>query len=156
MMKYGLLALCVLLATSCVHSKSAKRESAVGIPDKSIGLSKVHITEVSDPLPFRFVDSEPGDVPLPERPYGGAPPVISHTLVGMLPITHARNECIECHAVEEKEPEEPTPIPASHYVDLRNAPDIKRDTVAGARYNCISCHALQTDAKPLVQNSFSR
>jgi cytochrome c-type protein NapB len=71
-----------------------------------------------------------------------------------LPITMAENQCVECHAVEEKEEGEPTPIPTSHYVDLRNAPGETRDELAGARYVCITCHAAPGFNPPLVANGF--
>ena len=41
-------------------------------------------------------------------------------------------------------------------MNLRHAPGTQRDEVAGARYNCILCHAPQTDAEPLIENNFSR
>ena len=150
------LTLCALLAASCTHTGSATRESGDGVSDTQIGLSKTRITEIPDPLAFRFVDSDPGDAPLPERAFSGTPPVIPHALAGMLPLTRSENQCLDCHEVEAKEPGEPTPIPESHYVDLRHAPGVKREAVAGARYNCILCHAPQTDAGPLVESNFSR
>jgi len=58
--------------------------------------------------------------------------------------------------VKAKKPGEPTPLPASHYTDLRNAPGKVGDTVTGARWVCTSCHVPQTDAKPLVGNRFTR
>ena len=30
------------------------------------------------------------------------------------------------------------------------------DEVVGARYRCVACHAPQTDAAPLVKNSFDQ
>ncbi len=38
-----------------------------------------------------------------------------------------------------------------HYRDLRNAPDVTRDEIAGARYDCTICHVAQTGAEPLVE-----
>ena len=150
-----LLALGVAFVAGCAQKGAvAPPEQAAGIPSKAIGLNKVEITQIPDPLLFRFVDSEPGDAPLPERPFYLSPPVITHTLEGMLPITRAVNECIECHEVDEREPGEPTPIPPSHFVDLRNAPDAKQDAVVGSRYNCVSCHVAQSDVLPLVESNF--
>ena len=46
-----------------------------------------------------------------------------------------------------------TPIPASHYVDLRRGGQ-KGERLAGARHVCISCHVPRTDARPLVGSRF--
>ena len=150
------LALGAALVIGCAQKAAVtpKPEPVAGIPSAAIGLSKAEITDVPDPLLFRFIDDEPGDVPPPERAYHLSPPVISHTLEGMAPITQTTNECVECHGVAEKEAGEPTPIPASHYVDLRRAPGTKQDAVVGSRYNCVSCHVARTDAQPLVENQF--
>ncbi len=99
-------------------------------------------------------ESDRGAGPLRGGPYSLPPPVITHTLEGMVPITQATNECLECHAVEEKEPGEPTPVPASHYIDLRRTPETTQDEAVGSRYNCVVCHVAQTDAPPLVANLF--
>jgi cytochrome c-type protein NapB len=127
---------------------------AVAISDTDIGLSKVSVFDVATPEPVNPDEAMPGENPVPVRPYDLAPPVISHTVADFLPITAENNYCIVCHNVEEKVEGEPTPIPASHFVDLRNAPDEAGDEVAGARYNCIACHARTTDAAPLVANEF--
>ena len=151
-----LLTLSAALVTGCAQKSTviAEAEQPAGIASRAIGLSYAEITAIPDPLLFHFVDSEPGDVPLPERPYYLSPPVITHTLESMVPITQAINECLECHAVEEKEPGEPTPVPASHYIDLRRTPETTQDEVVGSRYNCVVCHVAQTDAPPLVANLF--
>ena len=144
----------LVFVAGCVRTMDVGSASAVGVPDTGIGLSKAAVTDVPDPLLFARVNSEPGDEPLPPRAFEDAPPAIPHTLEDMLPITLSENTCVECHEMEEKEPGEPTPIPASHYEDLRHAPGKPRDTVAGARYLCISCHTMQSDATPLVGSSF--
>jgi nitrate reductase cytochrome c-type subunit len=71
-----------------------------------------------------------------------------------LPITQKQNACLDCHAVKEKKPGEPPPIPPSHYTDYRNAPGRVGGQVVGARYVCVSCHAASTDAPDLVENRF--
>jgi nitrate reductase cytochrome c-type subunit len=40
----------------------------------------------------------------------------------------------------------------SHFKDLRHAPEVLRDELAGARWYCTSCHVSQSDAEPLVDN----
>jgi cytochrome c-type protein NapB len=125
-----------------------------GIPDEQIGLSKAEITDVPNPDPVNMLAAEPGEVPVPARAYDGTPPVVNHAVADFLPITLDDNPCLMCHLVEEKVEGEATPIPESHYVDYRNAPGEAGEEIAGARYNCMACHAQQTDAAPLVASEF--
>lgn len=129
---------------------------AGSIPDTRIGLVAGSVFEVLAPAATPENRSEPGERSLPERPSVEWPPVIPHSIVDFIPITAAENLCIDCHGVEVKEEGEPTPIPRSHYIDLRGAPGSVRESVAGARWFCTSCHVSQTDAAPLVENSQGR
>lgn len=120
-----------------------------GIPDDLIGL--VHEDVEAIPVPDAVTDNplDPGDSPIRPRWNEEAPPMIPHAIADFMPLTPSDNACHDCHAVEEKIEGEPTPIPPSHYRDLRNAPDTHRDDIAGARYVCTSCHVDQTVAQPL-------
>jgi cytochrome c-type protein NapB len=81
--------------------------------------------------------------------------VISHGIAEFLPITRSSNLCLDCHGVPgPKKKGEPTPVPASHFVDFRKAPGKKGEKVAGARWICTACHVPQTDAKPLVGTTY--
>lgn len=124
-----------------------------GIPDSDVSLRKASVFESPAPSAVPENDSDPGELPPNTPPNEEAPTVIPHGVGDFLPITADSNMCIDCHALEAKEEGEPTPIPASHYVDLRNAPDEKGGEVAGARYVCLSCHVSQTAVEPLVGNS---
>jgi cytochrome c-type protein NapB len=140
----------ILLLVGC-----AGRVEHDAIPDDQVGLSKVDVRDTPDPDPVADDTSEPGERGVLPRDYEGAPPMISHTAADFLPITRDENLCLECHMVEgEKEAGLPTPIPASHYTDLRNAPSVVSEEVVGARYNCIACHVPQTGATPLVTSQF--
>ena len=138
----------LLLCVAAVATACAVRVD--GIPDDQIGLSKVDIFDVAEPDPVRDNATEPGDGVPEVRAFEGAPPVISHGIADFLPITRVENLCIDCHQLEEASEGDPTPIPASHFIDFRNAPDEIGSDVAGARYNCTACHAVVTEAQPLV------
>ena len=125
-----------------------------GIPDTKIGLSKTSVFDVADPPPVNKDISDPGEGELLLRAFQDAPPLIPHGVAEFLPITRNDNQCIDCHEVPEKEPGEPTPIPKSHFTDLRNAPAKVGEMVVGARYICVSCHLSQTSADTLVGNDF--
>jgi cytochrome c-type protein NapB len=147
------LAVVLLLGAAAGGCRSA---SSVPVPDASLGLAKGSVFDVPTPPAVKAADSAPGQTPVVPRPYATAPPQIPHAVGDFLPITQKQNLCLECHAIKDKKQGEPTPIPASHYTDYRNAPDQVGSQVVGARYVCVSCHAGKTDAPPLVGNSFSR
>lgn len=144
------LGLAVLFALGArVPAATSTPDAPAGIPDDRIGLVPLDITAIPVPDAVRDNLSEPGERPLPARWNDAAPPVIPHGIADFLPITKTENACIECHAVAEKAEGEPTPIPESHYRDLRNAPDTVRESIAGSRSVCTSCHVPQTEAAPL-------
>lgn len=133
----------------------AARVDTEAIPDDQIGLSKVDVRETPDPRPVIDENPDPGESSQLPRAYAGAPALVSHNVSDYLPITADENLCLDCHMVEgEAEEGLPTPIPASHYTDLRNAPSAVGDTVVGARYNCSACHVAPTNATPLVSSRF--
>ena len=124
------------------------------IPDRELGLSHAAPMEVTAPPRAKENDSSPGERPVRPRAYPGAPPAIPHGIADFLPITRDANACVDCHGVAEKKKGEPTPLPASHYVDLRNAPGKRGEKVAGARWVCTACHVPQQEVKPLVGSPF--
>lgn len=144
------------LVASLLLVVSAATLRAVGssTPDRDMSLSKTSVFEVPAPPAEKRNTSEPGERPVVPTDFPEQPPLVPHGLSDWLPITLTENQCIDCHAVEEKVEGEPTPIPKSHYIDLRNAPDAVRDEVVGARYNCVACHAAPGSNAPPVGNSF--
>ncbi|MBI1852746.1 MAG: nitrate reductase cytochrome c-type subunit [Planctomycetes bacterium] len=147
---------CVLAACRGAGPKPTSTDRAeplpVATPDSSLGISKTSVFDTPAPVPVHWVDAEPGKGQLQPREFVGAPPVISHGLADLLPITRDENSCVTCHKVKQRKPGEPTPIPDSHFVDWRNAPGVKREEVAGARWVCTSCHVAQARVTPPVAN----
>ncbi len=125
------------------------------VSDKSLGLSRTSVFDTPAPPLFTDEASGPGEKALPKRINQEYPPVIPHSLVDCIPITRSSNLCMDCHAVPgPKKKGEPTPIPASHFVDLRRAPEAKGAQVAGTRYVCLSCHVPRTDAPPAIGSTY--
>lgn len=114
-----------------------------------------------------------------ERAYENAPPMIPHDIEGLLPITIDNNQCLGCHEPAVAESMGATPIPKSHFTDLRpvtelnkdgkivkegkvveNTSDIKTvslksgETLIGARFNCSQCHAPQSQGNNVPKNDF--
>jgi cytochrome c-type protein NapB len=145
-------AICVLLA-GVVAAQSEVPEK--GTPDHELGLSKTSVFDIASPEAVVDNDSAPGERPLVARVNPVAPPTVPHGIGDFLPVTLESNMCIDCHAVEEKQVGEPTPIPASHYTDLRRDREAVAESVVGARYNCIACHVSLTEANALVENRFT-
>jgi len=131
-------------------------KAAAAIPDSTLGLSRASVFAVPAPPPVTPNGLAPGEGPRLARAYPGAPPLVPHLIADFLPISREANACIDCHDAAAAAQSGAVPAPASHYRDLRRAPDVARGQVAGARYVCTSCHASVTDAKPLVGNRFAR
>jgi cytochrome c-type protein NapB len=153
------LLLAAALAAGCTSSgptTAGAPPQGAPVPDTSLGLAKSSVFDTPTPPAVKANDSNPGELPVLPRPYVIAPPRIPHAVGDFLPITQKQNACLDCHAVKEKKTGEPTPIPASHYTDFRNAPGRLGGEVVGARYVCVSCHVAKTDAPDLVGNRFGR
>ncbi len=120
----------------------------------------------------------PGTAPKFERAYVNAPPMIPHSVEGLLPITRKSNQCLGCHMPDKAKAVGATPLPKSHFTNYRpntklsdkgeiikegktitNTSDVKTvahslKTLSNARFNCSQCHAPQANIKTAVGNTF--
>ncbi len=142
--------------TMCWVAALAYSSMQEGTPDEEMGLSKTSVFDVPAPPAANENASDPGDNALQPRSNPDGPPVVPHAVADYLPITRGDNLCLDCHFIEDAGEGDPVPIPESHYVDYRNEPGERRDSPAGARYYCLSCHLAQTDAPTLVGNQFGQ
>lgn len=150
----------LLAGISLIAAGTGSSLAAQTMTTNSMGLSKSSVFDIPTPQVFRYGETPPGKSKVLPRAYLNAPPQIPHDINYFLPITAQKNMCISCHAKpdqwgKKREQGTPTPIPPSHYTDLRNAPGKVTDHLIGARYNCNLCHVRQADAPPLVENTFS-
>ena len=143
----AMLLLTVLLGAGCAASTAP-------VPDTALGLQKGSVFDAPVPPTIQPNTSAPGERQRGRTGAPGWPPAIPHGTADVLPITATQNLCLDCHGHREATPGAPTPIPASHYVDLRTAPAAGQDRVAGARYVCTACHVESTEAAPLVPNHY--
>lgn len=125
------------------------------IPDDSIGLSKTSVYDVPDPTVYKYGGGDPGTNKRAVRSYNTAPPMITHSIKDMVPITRRSNLCKDCHVQPEMigqklEVGMPVPTPASHYVN------VKKGQLYMGRWNCTQCHAPQAKVEVLVQNTFKK
>ncbi len=147
-------ALLVVVIVACAVTGSAQqlRGRRNEIPDRQLGLSKTSMTDAPVSDVYVYSSKSPGESTRLPRAYTGAPPLVPHSIDGLLPITRDSNTCIVCHGTPGSSSDDPPPAPVSHFVDQRNAPDVRRNEVAGARWVCTSCHIPQTNAPTLVVN----
>jgi nitrate reductase cytochrome c-type subunit len=154
-MRTALIAASFLLAAG-LHAQGGK-PAAKPVADTALGLSKTSVFEIPAPPRYKDEASSPGDKPALPRANRETPPRIPHGIAEFLPITRTANQCADCHDTgAAKKKGEATPIPASHYVDLRHAPEKKGAKLVGARYVCTACHVALTDARPLVGNTYRK
>jgi len=142
------LALLVLLAQACAGGGNDEAVTEKAVTDDELGLSKASVFSTPDPIVAGSTAKDPGENELLGAYFSGSPPVVS-----------GENSCLECHDLHEQIGEEvasgdPTPMPASHYTDLRRNPDEVTTKVIGARFVCTQCHVPQSDAAPLVANTY--
>lgn len=84
------------------------------------------------------------------RSYPEQPPVIPHSIDGYQ-LTLNTNRCLDCHRRQYTEGSRAPMISITHFMDRDG--QMLAD-VTPRRYFCTACHVQQTDAKPLVENTF--
>ena len=94
----------------------------------------------------RFGRDQP---PLP-RDFVQQPPLIPHTIKGYT-VTMSFNKCLDCHAWSRAKESGATKISVTHF---RTRDGVELSSVSPRRYFCNQCHVPQSDAAPLVGNSF--
>jgi len=143
-------------------------EKSLGYRDSSLYNEKN--TEVPE---VKYSSAAPGTSNKIQRAFQDAPPMIPHDTEGMLIITKNNNQCLQCHKPEVAEMVGATPIPKSHFLNMRpvnkivdgklvngvdnlqNQVSIKKITkVYEGRYNCTQCHVPQSNAKLITANKF--
>ena len=145
----------VLLVMGCSPAPGPQATgagSAGDIPDTDLSYRHEPLDTESATPGTRYTDIEPGDSQLLERSFENAPPIIPHSLTDLLPITRARNDCLECHHPDMAEDFEATAMPPTHFYDIRR--DRQLDDANPANYNCTQCHVPKADAPELVKNTF--
>ncbi|HMV18662.1 MAG TPA: nitrate reductase cytochrome c-type subunit [Zoogloea sp.] len=90
------------------------------------------------------------DQPPMPRDFVQQPPLIPHTIRGYT-ITKNFNKCLDCHAWSRAKETGATKISVTHFKDREGQ---ELSSVSPRRYFCSQCHVPQSDAKPLVGNTF--
>ncbi|WP_197548350.1 nitrate reductase cytochrome c-type subunit [Sulfurovum sp. ST-21] len=156
------------------------------VSEEALGLRKVDLysEDTVKPEVTDYSRPAPGSSTKFERAYVNAPPMIPHSVEGLLPIKKDNNQCLGCHMPESAKAVGATAIPVSHFTNYRpetvlkngelvkegkvvglkgelgNVGDIKiakakrMDTLYQGRFNCSQCHAPQAKVDPVVGNTF--
>jgi len=149
------------------------------VTENQLGYGAASLTGNTPPPKIEYNRPAPGAAKRFARSYVNAPPLIPHSVDGLLPITAKNNACLGCHMPNVAKSMGATPIPESHFVDFRpstklgkngqlikdgkvvkNTSDVKiakfkkLKKLNPARYNCSQCHVPQANVKPLVGNTF--
>lgn len=85
-----------------------------------------------------------------ERNFKTQPPLIPHK-VAKYRVNLKANRCLKCHDKTTYKEEEAPMAGKSHYLDAAGK---ETETINMGRYFCSQCHVPQTDARPLVANTF--
>lgn len=156
-------------------AEKAQKHVEPTISEESLGLRKTGIYGEQSTMPDKtqYGTSMAGSGHKIKRAFQDAPPMIPHDTEGMLPITINNNACIGCHMPDVAAAMGATPVPESHFLDMRpkhnydgkifskaidnmkNETSVKKiDHLSGARFNCSQCHAPQSQGDLAVPNTF--
>ncbi len=87
-----------------------------------------------------------------DRDFVQQPPLIPHSIQGYQ-VTSNFNKCMDCHAWQKSKASGATKVSVTHY---RTREGQELDSISPRRYFCNQCHVPQTDAKPIVENTYER
>jgi cytochrome c-type protein NapB len=145
----------MLVASLAAFTVACSATGDLAVLDDSLGLSQVSVFDVPAPAAFEYRDLDPKVAGVLPRAWEEAPPQIPHRVDRYLPVNARLNKCLECHEepdkIGNKQSGKPTPMSASHYIG--SGKDL---AVANNRYVCTLCHAPQTEAATLVDNTFQK
>jgi len=147
------------------------------VTESVLGLRKTDIYDEKDdtkPMKTQYNSDAPGTSQRLARAFQDAPPMIPHSVEGLLPIKAGNNQCLGCHMPDVAKGVGATPIPKSHFTNFRPkhkfdgkkfekaidnlkndvAISKPKDKLVNARFNCSQCHAPQSRGDLAVANTF--
>ncbi len=159
----------MLFAAGCGAATASKSGKVVSESELGYG-------DQGTPPKVEYSKAAPGTAKRFQRSYENAPPLIPHSIEGLVPITLNNNACLGCHMPSVAKSMGATPMPPTHFKDFffdtkkklikqklyedvvaykaRLTLMAKKEDIAPQRYNCVQCHVPQANAKPLVANTF--
>jgi len=157
------------------------------VSEEALGLRKTDLykeEQKTQGVKTDYSRPAPGESTRFERAYVNAPPMIPHSVDGLLPITKDNNQCLGCHMPDVAKSVGAVAIPPSHFTNFRpkteykNGELVKEGKTVGpkgqlgnvgdikiakfkklnhlyqGRFNCSQCHAPQAKVDTVVGNTF--
>lgn len=174
-MKFSKLTIALSSAAVLFTVGCATANNVSTVSEESLGLRKTTIYSEANTIGDKTMYSTEaaGASKKINRAFQDAPPMIPHSVDGLLPITINNNQCTSCHEPAIATSMGATPIPKSHFIDFRpkhnydgktftKAVDNMKNEVSvkpisqlsGARFNCTQCHTPQSTGELIVDNTF--
>jgi len=162
----------------CGSSPTTKSVAKADITETSLGLRKTDLYTEKTTIANKteYTGMAPGTSEKFDRAYVNAPPMIPHSVEGLIPIEKGNNQCVNCHMPEMAQymDPKPTPIPKTHFknwrpqvksngkdfhteADVIHSKTFSRDlggVLYQGRFNCTQCHAPQSQGNLAVENTF--
>jgi cytochrome c-type protein NapB len=148
-----LLALLVLCGCSKHEADKSRRAPSPAVtvtnPGQQIDAMRrgIPIDQEASPLPMARVENFDQRRPVN---YEMQPPTIPHA-IDNYQLTVNTNRCMLCHTRSNAAKFQAPPVSPAHYV-TRDGQVLEQ--ISTRRYFCVQCHVVQTDAPPLVANTF--
>ncbi len=164
-------------ANSAANLKQDDLGNKKEVTEAALGLRKTNLYAEDDTtaMKVQYNEAAPGTSKRIERAFQDAPPMIPHSVEGLLPIKTGNNQCVGCHEPEAAKAAGigATPIPPSHFTNFRPPHKLegqdftrvtdgdknevaiaKLDKMSPSRFNCSQCHAPQSTGALAVSNTF--
>jgi len=158
------------LSKDDLGNKKVVTESVLGLRKTDLYSEEADTTGIKT----EYSSDAPGTSQRIARAFQDAPPMIPHSVEGLLPIKAGNNQCVGCHMPEVAAGVGAVPIPKSHFTNFRpthkfdgkqftKSIDNYKNEVAisktgtklvMARFNCSQCHAPQSKGDLAVSNTF--
>jgi cytochrome c-type protein NapB len=149
MKKLVTIPLAVLLAaiSTALYSPPAVAEST--------GVQSLRTESVAAPDQAPEEKVQLGEKPGAQKPiartFTEQPPLISHATTHFDEISLEENQCLSCHDLATYKKKNSPKVSKSHLTDSKRK---VQNTVSKSYYVCSQCHVPQTDAPPLIENTF--
>jgi cytochrome c-type protein NapB len=140
------------LVISAAQAQTAPSAAANAAPEGPVKLDSLREgLPLQDDIPIAAARQERDRAPY-DRDFVQQPPLIPHTIADYQ-ITKNFNKCMDCHAFQRARASGATKVSVTHF---RTREGQELDNISPRRYFCTQCHVPQTDARPLVSNTFER
>jgi cytochrome c-type protein NapB len=122
---------------------------SVAAAERSIDAMRGETPITEEARPPRMAQEQNTDM-MRARNYPMQPPIIPHKIDGYQ-VDLSSNKCLSCHSRRRTEESQAPMVSVTHYMD-RDGNFLAE--ISPRRYFCNQCHVTQTNARPLVKNTF--